>query len=82
MEEQIAKKNTDFSGVVDTVEVVGDIAEAALESEEVIEGCGEVLGDVLENVDELPILAIIGIIAGIGAAIGGIIFAVKKIKKR
>lgn len=83
MEEQIVKKNSEVSSAVEnSIEVVADIAEAALESEEVVEGCGEIIGDILDGADDLPILAIVGIISGIIAAIGSCIFIIKKFKKK
>lgn len=67
-------------------EVIETVADIAVESAETISDAGEVVGDVaeaaggiLENLDDLPIAAIIGIIAGVTALIGGIIFIVKKI---
>lgn len=41
----------------------------------------EVIEDALEGADDLPAIAIVGIIAGIVAVVGGIIFAVYKLAK-
>jgi len=41
----------------------------------------EAIGDALEGADDLPAIAIIGIVAGVIAAIGGIVFAIYKLVK-
>jgi len=51
--------------------------------EEVVEGGADSIGDVVsglfDGADDLPSLAVVGIIAGIVAAIGGIICGVSKL---
>lgn len=56
-----------------------DVAEGALDVG--VNIASEALGEALENADDLPAVAIIGIVAGIIAAVGGIIFLVCKIIK-
>lgn len=64
----------------------GDVAENILEgsdaAESVLENGTEAIGDVLDAADDLPVLAVIGIIVGAVTAVGGIALAVYKFWKR
>jgi len=61
------------------VDITEEVAEGALDVG--INIAGEVIGDALEGADDLPVIAIVGIVAGIIAAIGGIIFVICKVAK-
>lgn len=59
--------------------IAEDVAEGALNVG--IDVASEAIGEALENADDLPAIAIIGIIAGVLAVIGGIAFVICKIVK-
>ena len=59
--------------------IAENVAEGALDVG--VNVAGEVIGEALESADDLPSIAIIGIIAGVIAAIGGIAFAIYKLVK-
>ncbi len=59
--------------------IAENIAEGALDVG--VNVAGEVIEEALEGADDLPVIAIIGIVAGIIAAVGGIAFAIYKLVK-
>ena len=59
--------------------ITEDVAEGALNVG--IDVASEAIGEALENADDLPAIAIIGIIAGVITAVGGIVFAICKLVK-
>lgn len=61
------------------IDITEEVAEGALDVG--VNVAGEVIGEALENADDLPVIAIIGIIAGGITVIGGIVFAIYKIVK-
>lgn len=61
------------------IDITEEVAEGALDAS--VNIAGEALGEALENADDLPAIAIIGIVAGIIAAVGGIVFLICKIIK-
>ena len=61
------------------IDITEDVASGALDVG--VNVAGEVIGDALEGADDLPVIAIIGIVAGVIAAIGGIVFAICKLVK-
>ena len=61
------------------IDITEEVAEGALDAG--LNIAGEVIGDALEGADDLPVIAIIGIIAGVITAVGGIVFAICKLVK-
>lgn len=61
------------------IDITEEVAEGALDVG--VNLAGEVIGDALEGADDLPAIAIIGIVAGVIAAVGGIAFAIYKLIK-
>lgn len=61
------------------IDITEEVAEGALDVG--VNVAAEVIGEALENADDLPVIAIIGIVAGIIAAIGGITFGIYKLVK-
>lgn len=63
--------------------VAEGVIEGALEigAEAAEEGIGGVIGGVLEGIDDLPALAIVGIVIGVLVAIGGLFVGIFKLVK-
>ena len=57
------------------IELVGDVAEAAAD------GIGDFVGGLFDGVDDLPVLALVGVIAGAVAVVGGAGYGIYKLVK-
>lgn len=62
------------------LEVGAEVAPDGLEG--VGDAVGDAIGGVLEGIDDLPVLAVVGIIAGAVVALGGIVFGIYKLVKK
>lgn len=59
----------------EAVGAVGDVAEAAAD------GIGDFVGGLFDGVDDLPVLAIVGVVAGAVAVVGGAGYGIYKLVK-
>ncbi len=89
-EELMMKVNREKNnyGVVDmavdgTIDMGLEMLDGAMELEEACgEGIGDAVGEVLDGADDLGGLAIVGIIAGVVALFGGIVWICKRLSRK
>lgn len=73
---EIATSGVDLADTAgEVVGAVGDVAEAAAD------GIGDFVGELFDGVDDLPVLAIVGVIAGAVAVVGGAGYGIYKLVK-